>query len=88
MLRLAYPLALLASTSLLGDASAFELSLPIECEPGAGCIVQNLVDADPGPGRADAFCGVATYDGHLGTDFRVADVTATCAGASCHRPPG
>ena len=81
MLRLAYPLAIAASTSLQaagmpGAAHAFELSLPIDCEPGVTCIVQNLVDADPGPGRRDALCGRATYDGHKGTDFRVPDVAA------------
>ena len=77
MLRFAYPLVFLASTSLATPAAgAFELSLPIDCEPNATCIVQNLVDADPGPGRRDAFCGRAAYDGHKGTDFRVRDVAA------------
>ena len=75
-MRFAYSLALLASTQVASVASAFELSLPIACEPGKTCLVQNLVDADPGSSRTDAFCGRATYDGHKGTDFRVADLAA------------
>ena len=86
MLRFAYPLALLASTSA---AEAFELSLPVACEPGETCLVQNLVDADPGPGRRDAFCGAATYDGHKGTDFRVVDLPAMREGVDVLAPaPG
>ena len=46
-------------------------SLPIECEIGATCIVQNYVDRDPGPASRDYRCGFLTYDGHKGTDIRV-----------------
>ena len=83
MSRLAYPLAFLASIALGSVASAgeIELSLPVDCEPGRTCMVQNLVDADAGPDRRDAFCGRATYDGHKGTDFRVADLAAMREGA-------
>ena len=66
----------LAFLLLASPAAAFELSLPIDCEPGRTCLVQNLPDLDPGPGRLDAFCGQASYDGHKGTDFRVADIAA------------
>lgn len=50
------------------------LSLPIDCAPA--CLVQNLPDIDPTPDRADALGGRATYDGHKGTDLRVADFAA------------
>jgi len=48
-------------------------SLPIECQIGAVCIVQNYVDRDPGPSARDYRCGFLTYDGHKGTDIRVID---------------
>ena len=49
------------------------LSLPIECEIGAACVVQNYVDRDPGPAARDYRCGFLAYDGHKGTDIRVID---------------
>lgn len=53
------------------NASALELSLPIECKVGEDCFIQQYVDLDAGPGARDYACGNATYDGHKGTDFRV-----------------
>ena len=50
---------------------AFSLSLPVDCDIGKTCFVQNYVDHDPGPGRQDFQCRTMTYDGHEGTDFRV-----------------
>ena len=49
------------------------LALPIDCEIGKSCIVQNYVDHDAGPGAQDYRCGLLTYDGHKGTDIRVVD---------------
>jgi hypothetical protein len=51
-----------------------QVQLPVDCEVGNSCFVQNLVDHDPGPGASDFMCGHLTYDGHNGTDFRVPDV--------------
>src|SRR3954469_22190120 len=48
-------------------------SLPLECEIGSACVVQNHVDRDPGPAARDYRCGFLTYDGHKGTDIRVSD---------------
>ncbi len=48
------------------------LGLPIACDPGNTCYIQNLVDRDPGPGFRDYACGALGYDGHKGTDFGVA----------------
>lgn len=45
--------------------------LPIACEIGRTCFVQNYVDTDPGPGAKDFTCGSRSYDAHNGTDFRV-----------------
>jgi hypothetical protein len=47
------------------------LRLPISCEIGRTCFVQNYVDRDPGSGVQDFRCGTLTYDGHNGTDIRV-----------------
>jgi len=58
------------------------LSLPIACEPGKTCFVQNFVDVDPGPGVRDWRCGTATYDGHSGVDIRVLSAAAATSGVA------
>jgi hypothetical protein len=45
--------------------------LPIDCNPGTDCFVQNYFDHDPGPGWRDHACGGLAYDGHEGTDIRL-----------------
>ncbi|MCK7614765.1 M23 family metallopeptidase [Roseibium sediminicola] len=50
---------------------ALELSVPIACDPGRDCFVQNYVDIDPGKTVLTVDCGQASYDSHKGTDFRV-----------------
>ena len=63
-----------------------KLGLPIACEPGKTCWVQQYADHDPSPGVTDYACGAETYDGHDGTDIRIrdtassADVIAAAAG--------
>ncbi|WP_428658590.1 M23 family metallopeptidase [Reyranella sp.] len=52
-------------------ADAIELGLPIDCEIGQTCLVQNYVDHDRSDGASDYRCGALTYDGHSGTDFRL-----------------
>src|SRR5262245_24798549 len=54
-----------------GPAVALELGVPIACELGKDCFLQQYVDRDPGPGIKDYACGAVTYDGHKGTDIRV-----------------
>ena len=49
-------------------------SIPIDCEIGEGCLVQNYADRDPGPSARDFACGSMSYDGHTGTDFRIRDL--------------
>jgi murein DD-endopeptidase MepM/ murein hydrolase activator NlpD len=60
---------MLASSAVA--AAAFELGLPIECELGRTCFIQNYVDHDASGGARDYACGALTYDGHNGTDFRL-----------------
>ena len=67
-----------------GPAAAGELklALPVACEIGRDCFVQNFFDHDPGPERRDYACGSLSYDGHTGTDFRVADIPAMTRGVT------
>ncbi|HBS51137.1 MAG TPA: peptidase M24 [Rhodobacteraceae bacterium] len=59
-------LSLAMAPALAGD---FSLGLPIDCEIGTTCRIQQYVDRDPGPGYTDFACGRLSYDGHKGTDF-------------------
>ncbi len=79
--RLAGPLLLAGVISISisnsvspARADDLVLELPVACEMGAVCNIQNYFDHDPGPGRMDYACGRLGYDGHDGTDIRVPDV--------------
>jgi hypothetical protein len=61
-------------------AQTIELRLPVDCEVGRSCIVQNYVDHDRSDNARDYTCGTLTYDGHNGTDFRLLTVAAQQAG--------
>ncbi len=52
------------------------LEVPVACDLGRDCFIQFYVDRDGGPEVADYHCGGLSYDGHKGTDFRLADLTA------------
>ncbi|KFC69227.1 Peptidase, family M23/M37 [Bosea sp. LC85] len=54
--------------------------LPLSCEVGRNCFIQNYVDADPTSSAKDYACGSLSYDKHNGTDFRLATMTAQRAG--------
>lgn len=75
-------LPLLALAPNVGGGSGPGLSIPIQCEIGVSCEVQNLVDRDPGPGAKDFRCGSLTYEGHGGVDFRLPDLAAQKAGVA------
>ena len=62
--------------ALSADSGAPVLFIPIECELGATCFIQNYVDVDPSPAYSDYTCGFLSYDGHKGTDFRLPDLDA------------
>jgi hypothetical protein len=78
--------AMLASTmvpaAMPAAAGDLRLALPVACEIGRDCFVQNFFDHDPGPERRDYACGSLSYDGHNGTDFRVADIPAMTRGVT------
>jgi Peptidase family M23 len=57
-------------------AVAPQLDLPVRCDMGKVCFIQNYVDHDPSPAYQDFACGYLTYNEHAGTDFRVIDEVA------------
>jgi murein DD-endopeptidase MepM/ murein hydrolase activator NlpD len=54
-----------------GAAEEIAFALPIRCELGVTCFVQNYVDHDTSAKARDYQCGGRTYDGHDGTDIRI-----------------
>lgn len=60
------------------------LQLPIDCDLGDSCFIQNYVDHDRGPAAQDFTCGPLTYDGHKGTDFALPSLQAMQAGVTVH----
>ncbi|MEM7226509.1 MAG: M23 family metallopeptidase [Pseudomonadota bacterium] len=64
------------------DAAAEQIrfELPVDCQIGEYCTIQNFFDHDQGPGRLDYTCGRLSYDGHKGTDFRVPNLPARARG--------
>lgn len=64
-------LLLLVASAAPAVAQSPQLSLPVACDPGVTCFIQQHVDLDPGPGARDYACGGATYDTHSGVDFRL-----------------
>lgn len=63
-------------------AGVLQLDLPVRCDLGKSCFVQNYVDHDQGPGYRDFACGYLTYNDHAGTDFRVIDEVAMTKGVA------
>lgn len=61
-------------------AAPISLDLPVLCDVGKSCFVQNYVDHDPSPAYRDFACGYLTYNDHAGTDFRVIDEVAMAKG--------
>jgi murein DD-endopeptidase MepM/ murein hydrolase activator NlpD len=61
-------------------AQNIQLGMPIACELGRTCYIQNYVDIDPSPSAKDYKCGTLTYDSHNGTDFRVPSLEVQKAG--------
>src|SRR5918998_1454905 len=71
--RMLRPSAALAGALAAGVAAAEppRLQVPVACEIGRTCFIQNYLDQDPSPEAKDFSCGTLTYDAHNGTDFRV-----------------
>jgi hypothetical protein len=58
------------------------LEVPVACELGRDCFIQFYVDRDAQSGVKDYRCAGLTYDGHKGTDFRLADIPAMRRGVT------
>lgn len=74
--------ALAAASPAAAGAPPLQLALPIACEVGRTCFVQQYADHDPGPGAKDFRCSTLTYDGHDGTDIRLPTLRAQAAGVN------
>jgi len=61
---------------------AVSLELPVVCDMGRICAIQNYFDRDPGPGHRDYTCGFLSYNNHRGTDFRVPDMVTMWKGVT------
>jgi hypothetical protein len=57
--------------------NGLRFELPIACNLGETCFVQNYVDRDASAEVTDYTCGSASYNGHTGTDFRTRTITET-----------
>jgi len=62
-------LALLSPFAGSTLAEGFLLDLPIDCDLGQSCYIQQYVDHDPTDAAHDYRCAGLSYDGHKGTDF-------------------
>jgi Peptidase family M23 len=60
-----------ASAIKADSVEPISLTLPMACELGVTCFVQNYVDHDSSNTARDYECGGRTYDGHDGTDIRI-----------------
>jgi len=74
--------ALVAVGASAASAGVPALSLPVQCEIGKTCAVQNYFDHDAGPGAKDYRCGLLSYDGHDGTDIRLPNLAAMKRGVA------
>lgn len=64
------------------DTQNIQLRMPIDCEVGRSCVIQNYVDIDTSKHAKDYRCGTLTYDSHNGTDFRLKSLAAQQVGVN------
>lgn len=62
------------------DAEPVTLHIPIDCQTGTTCFIQNYTDADPSTDYHDYTCGFLSYNDHKGTDFRLPNLDMMHAG--------
>ncbi len=75
-------LALIGALAAFPAASAPTFSLPVDCDLGETCFIQNYVDHDESDGHFDHTCGPLTYDDHKGTDFALPSTDAMDMGVN------
>jgi len=59
--------------NIAASQEPFKMDMPIRCTQSSDCWIVNYVDMDPSISISDYSCGVATYNGHKGTDFAIMD---------------
>jgi hypothetical protein len=76
--------AVLWTSGVAGQTAGTQtkFALPIACELGRTCEIQNYVDRDPGPAAKDFMCGSNSYEAHSGVDFRIPDMAAQRRGVN------
>ena len=74
--------AFLISVALACPAGAFELALPVDCDLGTDCYIQQYMDHDSSAAATDFTCGPLSYDGHSGTDIAVENRAQMAAGVA------
>lgn len=79
-LRVANAVVLLVFPTVVLAEEVPVFALPVACELGRSCFIQNYVDTDPTSSARDYQCGTLSYDGHNGTDFRLPNMAAQRAG--------
>ncbi|WP_246562847.1 M23 family metallopeptidase [Bradyrhizobium liaoningense] len=84
----AFAVLALAGAAFHADAQDIQLALPIACELGRTCYIQNYTDLDPSPSARDYKCGTLTYDNHNGTDFRLPSLAAQKTGVEVRAAAG
>ncbi|WP_104019375.1 M23 family metallopeptidase [Roseovarius nitratireducens] len=78
--RAAAVLALALCAARPAVAEPPRLSLPLDCDYGRTCVIEDYVDTDPGPGNRDHACGLKSRDDHRGTDFMLPSFAAMRTG--------
>lgn len=68
-MRAAVAAIVIATSAWPVQAEVPFLRLPIDCDLGRTCYIEDLMDRDPGPGVADYACGLKARADHGGVDF-------------------
>lgn len=76
-MRVLFISSALLTAAMPAAAEGLSIGLPIDCEPGKTCWVQQYPDRDPTTAAKDYACGSQTYDGHQGTDIRIRDTSSS-----------
>ncbi len=80
--------ALIVMTSAAPTAAEVSFSTapflhwPVDCTLGETCVIEDYVDADPGPGQSNYTCGIKSRDFHRGTDIALPSEDAMRAGVA------
>ncbi len=72
--------------SASAGAEELALAVPVDCDLGVDCFVQNYFDHDASERAMDYTCGPLVYDGYRGTDFRTRTIAQMREGVACWRP--